>query len=195
METNATSEVLTAPSTLIAFFDDKRSFEDAYKILTDLEYPPVSITLAMAEKQYHEHYKSETEHNEMPKRDAQGGTDAGLEGDDSVKTTKAAEGFAIGTTAGAGLGALGLLGVTLLVPGVAVIGALAATLAGAGAGGAVGGLTGLLFGSAHPEDDAKSYEENLANGRYMIRVSPKSVEDSNLIEKNWVSLGGEVEVR
>ncbi len=192
METTTTSQVLAAPTTLIALFDDKKSFETAYHILTELEYPPVSVTLAMAEKQYHEQYALLSDAHALPKTDAQGGPDVGLEHDDSVKTTKAAEGFVLGSTTGASLGALALLGVALIVPGVAIIGALAV---GAGAGATLGGLAGLLIGSGHPEEEARLYEESIANGRYMIRVSPKSSEDSKLIENNWKSLGGEVEVR
>ncbi len=195
METIPSALPLAALTTLIALFDEKESFEAAYHILTELKYPPVSVTLAMAEKKYHEHYGSQPEEREIPKMDAQGGIDAGLEHDDAIKTTKAAEGFMLGSTAGAGLGALALLGVSLIVPGVAIIGTLAATLTGAGAGATLGGLSGLLFGSGHPDDEAKIYEENIANGRFMIRVSPKTSEDSKIIESNWRALGGEVEVR
>ncbi len=89
---------------------------------------------------------------------------------------------------------MALLGAAIALPGVAIIGPLAATLTGAGTGATVGGLVGLLFGSGHPENEAQNYEERLANGKYMIRVSPKSPADANIIERDWKSLGGEVEV-
>lgn len=193
METT-TTQPQTTPSALVAFFDDEPSMEAAYQILDELEYAPVSVTMAMAEKTYQEKYAARPNANATPQSDAQGGPNSGKAEDSNPKTTKAAEGFTLGASMGAGLGALLLLGASVVVPGIAIIGPLAATLTGAGAGATVGGLTGLLFGFGHPEDEARRYQERIQEGKYMIRVSPKSVEDANHITSAWKSLGGEVEV-
>ncbi len=194
MKTLSSEQEQKLPVTIIGFFDDEKSCEEAYHILTELEYPPVSITLAMAEKTYQEKYQSPTNKNDLSHTDAQGGSELGKEDDTFPKSTKAPEGFALGSAAGATLGALTLLGASLAFPGVIIIGPLAATLTGVGVGGTFGGLTGLLFGSGHPENEERNYEELISNGKYVIRVSPKSVEDTNIISRNWKSLGGEVEV-
>ncbi len=70
MEATTTVQPHSAPVAIIGFFDDEKSFEAAYEILNELEYPPVSITLAMAEKTYHEKYFVRTEIETSPKTDA-----------------------------------------------------------------------------------------------------------------------------
>jgi hypothetical protein len=194
METVSTAQDQKIPVTILGFFDDEKSCEDAYKILTELEYPPVSITMAMAEKTYQEKYQSPAITDEPPATDAQGGSEIGKEDDTFPKSTKAPEGFALGSAAGATIGAVALLGASLVFPGVMILGPLAATVTGVGVGGTVGGLTGLLFGSGHPENEVRNYEELISNGKYVIRVSPKSVEDTNIISRDWKSLGGDVEI-
>lgn len=193
METTTAQREVT-PTSLVAFFNDMDGMDAAYQVLQKMEYPPVSITMAMAEKTYQEKYAS-SENNEVPpKTDAQGGPQSGSSEDSIPKTTKASEGFTLGVTAGAGLGALALLGASVVIPGVALIGPLAATITGASAGATVGGLAGLLFGSGHPEDEARKFQERVKDGKFMIRVSPKSIEDANEITQQWKALGGEVEV-
>lgn len=189
-----TAQQQAAPTSIIAFFNDMQSLETAYQILHDLEYAPVSVTMAMAEKTYQEKYAARANNHSAPQTDAQGGPDSGVGENDIPKTTKAAEGLTLGVAAGAGLGALVMLGASIVVPGIAVIGPLAASLAGAGAGATFGGLTGLLFGFGHPEDEARKYEERISAGKYMIRISPKSAEDAELIARDWKALGGEVEI-
>jgi len=192
MKTTTVQEPAT-PVSLVAFFEGEQGIEDAYRILEDLEYPPVSITMGMAEKTYQDRYAGRTASAELPKTDAQGGPDNDLDQDGDVKSTKATEGFTLGIAAGAGLGFLTMLGAAVVFPGVVIVGPVVASLTGAGAGAAAGGLTGLLFGSGHPEDEAKKYQERIAAGKYMIRVSPKSHSDATIIEREWKSLGGEIE--
>jgi hypothetical protein len=184
METVSTAQEQKVPVTIIGFFDDEKSCDEAYRILTELDYPPVSITLAMAEKAYQEKYQTPASKDDPPRTDAQGGSEIGKEDDTFPKSTKAPEGFAFGSTAGATIGAAAMLGASLVFPGVMVLGPVAATLTGIGMGGTLGGLSGLLFGSAHPENEVRNYEELVANGKYVIRVSPRSIEDTNIISRD-----------
>lgn len=94
---------------------------------------------------------------------------------------EAQEGAGIGATTGTVLGGVGgfLVGVGLLaIPGVgpilaagAEISALGSTLAGAGIGAATGGIVGALVGMGIPEERAKSYNERIKAGQYLLMVS------------------------
>ena len=187
--TTITVQQEALPTSIVGLFETEVGVESAYKILTDLEYAPVSITLAMAEKDYRTRWGQPS----LPKTDAQGGPDPGLT-DEDVKSTKAAEGLALGTAAGAGVGAVALLGMAVLAPGIVIVGPLAATLVGAGAGATLGGLAGVLFGFGYPDEQIRDYEQSLMNGKYMIRVSPTSFADAEIIEREWRELGGQVKI-
>jgi len=85
-------------------------------------------------------------------------------------------------TKGAGTGALlggltggiagWLVGIgALAIPGIGPIvaaGALATTLGGAAVGAVAGGLIGALVGAGIPEEDARSYETHVSEGRILI---------------------------
>jgi hypothetical protein len=93
------------------------------------------------------------------------------------KSTKAPEGAAIGTSAGAVFGgALGWLvgaGTVALAPAfgpLVAAGPILAALAGVGAGGALGGLAGALIGAGIPEYEAKRYENFLKKGGMLLSV-------------------------
>jgi uncharacterized membrane protein len=83
-----------------------------------------------------------------------------------------------GATAGAVLGGLTgglagwLVGIgALAIPGIGPIvaaGALATTLGGAAVGAVAGGLIGALVGAGIPEDDARTYETHVKEGRILI---------------------------
>src|ERR671921_807906 len=83
-----------------------------------------------------------------------------------------------GATAGAFLGGItgGILGWlvgigALAIPGIGPVvaaGALAATLGGAAVGAVAGGLIGALVGAGIPEDDARTYETHVKEGRILI---------------------------
>src|SRR3984885_2429770 len=80
------------------------------------------------------------------------------------KNTKAPEGTATGATTGAVIGgALGwLAGIgALAIPGIGLLiaaGPMVAALTGVGVGGAIGGITGALVGMGIPEYEAKRFE-------------------------------------
>lgn len=196
METQSNAAQQAAPVSVMAFFSQQADLEKAYKVVEDLGYPPVSITLAMAEEEYQSKWAPPVTTETLPHTDAQGGPETDLTNTDKeLKSTKAAEGFALGASAGAGLGALALLGASVIVPGIVILGPLAATFVGAGTGATFGGLFGVLFGSGHPEEQIRDYEQSVINGKYMIRISPKSPQDADFIERQWRALGGDVTVQ
>jgi Heat induced stress protein YflT domain len=89
-----------------------------------------------------------------------------------------------GATAGAFLGGLTggvagwLIGIgALAIPGIGPIvaaGALATTLGGAAVGAVAGGLLGALVGAGIPEDDARTYETHVKEGRILITTQANS---------------------
>lgn len=92
------------------------------------------------------------------------------------KSTKAPEGAATGAGSGAviggtlgwlaGIGALALPGLGVLI----AAGPIAAALAGVGIGSTVGGLTGALIGLGIPEYEAKRYEGHVTKGGCLLSV-------------------------
>jgi len=106
--------------------------------------------------------------------------------------TKAVEGATIMGSAGAVLGAMAAIGVSVVMPGagLVVIGPLAA--AGAGLGATAGGLLGALLGASVPQADIHRYEQRMRAGEILIRVNPRSENEAQRIQAEWESLGGEV---
>jgi hypothetical protein len=82
----------------------------------------------------------------------------------------AATGAAAGAAAG-GLVGLGILAGVIPVLGPVIAGGtLAVILANAAGGAAIAGVVGGLVGLGIPEDEAKTYESDLRNGRTLITV-------------------------
>jgi len=89
-----------------------------------------------------------------------------------------------GATAGAFLGGITggiagwLVGIgALAIPGIGPVvaaGALATTLGGAAVGAVAGGLIGALVGAGIPEDDARSYQTHVSEGRILITAQATS---------------------
>ncbi len=158
-----------------ASFADRDSAERAYNSLTTRGYRQDDINLMMSDDTRKKHFSD---------ADTELGSKA-MEG--------AGMGGAIGTTAGAIIGALAALGTSVLVPGLGLViaGPLAGALAGAGAGAATGGLIGALIGSGIPEDRAKEYENDIKNGRIVMGVNPRSGEDADYFANEWKNYKGE----
>lgn len=92
------------------------------------------------------------------------------------KSTKAAEGTAVGAAGGAFVGAgvgwlagLGAIGIPGVGPFVAA-GPLLATLVGIGVGGTLGGIAGALIGLGMPEYEARRYEGFVKEGQVLLSV-------------------------
>jgi hypothetical protein len=72
-----------------------------------------------------------------------------------------------------------------------IAGPIAAGLAGAGAGGITGGLIGALVGSGIPEERARLYESGIKDGRIVMGVKPRNIEDAKYFEDHWRTNKGE----
>ncbi|HTV72296.1 MAG TPA: hypothetical protein VME66_01135 [Candidatus Acidoferrales bacterium] len=104
-----------------------------------------------------------------------------------TKERQVATDATIGATYGGALGAI-LAGVaatgTIVATGGAaaplIAGPAAAALAGLGAGGAAGGVIGALVGVGIPEDHAKHYERELAEGGLIIGVTARPGDEPNV---------------
>ncbi|QEL19750.1 hypothetical protein [Limnoglobus roseus] len=91
-----------------------------------------------------------------------------------VTTKRVSEGAALGAATGAAGGALvtlGLLtGVIPVLGPVVALGALGTTLLNAAGGAAAVGLAGALTGWGVAETDAKYFEDEVKNGRFIVAV-------------------------
>lgn len=143
----------------VGVFRNRRDLEDAIRALKDSNYDMERVSLIARHIDDVKGAEEVTEHH----------------------GNEAKEGAAAGATAGTVLGGLGgfLVGVGLLaIPGVgpilaagAEISAIASTLAGAGIGAASGGIIGALVGLGIPEENAKTYNDRVEAGDYLLMVS------------------------
>lgn len=188
---NSSDQKQEKPQHLVGLFKDQSSAAKAYHVLTGLDYSSDKITFVISE----EKYKSDqmvTKTVETIPQDAQSGPDN--EGDEYMKSTRGIEGFAIGTTAGAVLGTIALVGASIILPGAGILfpGPLAAAATGAGAGATVGGMFGALIGSGHPEETVDQYVAQVREGNILIGINPRTFDEAMLIERQWTDLGGAV---
>jgi hypothetical protein len=105
-----------------------------------------------------------------------------------------------GATAGAFLGGITggiagwLVGIgALAIPGIGPIvaaGALATTLGGAAVGAVAGGLLGALVGAGIPEDDARSYETHVSEGRILITAQASTGQQAQEARDTFDRHGG-----
>ncbi len=139
---NSNSKVQQKPEGLIGVFDDQTAAVKAVSDPTSMDDLPESPLPGNQAAPIITDSETAT--------DAQGGPDSA--GEPEVRSTKAAEGFAIGITAGATMGTITLLVASIILrgSGVVFLGPLASMIAGAGIGASVGGLFGSLIGSGHP---------------------------------------------
>lgn len=114
-----------------------------------------------------------------------------------VKASKVPEGAAAGLTAGAAIGGtLGwLAGIgAIAIPGVGpfiAAGPVMGLLAGLGTGSSVGALTGALVGLGIPEYEAKRFEGQLREGRFLISVHCDNDEWADRAEDILEACGGD----
>lgn len=93
-------------------------------------------------------------------------------------TTGAITGGALGGITGllVGIGALAIPGIGPILLAGAEATAIATTLAGAGIGAAAGGLVGGLIGLGIPEEKAKIYSDQVAQGSFLVMVTGSAAE-------------------
>ncbi len=97
---------------------------------------------------------------------------------DEGASTGALTGGVLGGATGllVGLGALAIPGVGPIVLAGEVATALATTLAGGAIGAAAGGLIGALVGLGIPEERAKTYNDRVSRGHYLVMVDGNEAE-------------------
>jgi hypothetical protein len=102
-------------------------------------------------------------------------------------------GGAIGTAVGATIAAVAAVGTSLALPGLGIVvaGPIAAALAGGGAGAVAGGLIGGLAGLGMTEQNARRYNEALANGGVVLSVRTDDTKSAREAQTLMVEYGGE----
>jgi hypothetical protein len=109
-----------------------------------------------------------------------------------AETTAAGTGALLGGITGGVVGWLVGVG-ALAIPGIGPIvaaGALATTLGGAAIGAVAGGLIGALVGMGIPEEDARSYETHVREGRILIAAQASTAQQSQAARAAFERHGG-----
>ena len=142
---------MSTGQTVVGIFDGQNDAEKALNELKDAGFTPDQVSVVA---------KDTGETKSMVERSDMGG----------AETTGAGTGALMGGLFGGAAGWLIGIG-ALAIPGIGPIvaaGALATTLGGAAVGAVAGGLIGALVGAGIPEDDARSYETYVREGRILI---------------------------
>lgn len=144
-------------STVSAVFPSRESAELALRQLEDRGFNDRQISLVMSDETRNSYIQNIQESSKV---------DEG-----------AAAGAGLGGLAGAIAGMVLAAG-TIAVPGLNLIvtGALVTSLAGLGAGALAGGLIGGLIGAGIPEHEAKIYEQEIRNGKFLVTVHAETAE-------------------
>jgi len=137
--------------TVVGVFDGQGDAEKALNALKDAGFTPDQVSVVA---------KDTRETQTMVERSDMGG----------AETTGIGTGALLGGLTGGLAGWLVGIG-ALAIPGIGPIvaaGALATTLGGAAIGAVAGGLIGALVGAGIPEEDARTYETHVKDGRILI---------------------------
>ncbi|SDD48669.1 Heat induced stress protein YflT [Paenibacillus sp. UNCCL117] len=94
--------------------------------------------------------------------------------------TGAATGGMVGGVTGL-LAGIGALAIPAIGP-ILAAGPIAATLAGAAVGAGAGGIVGGLIGLGIPEDEARTYDDYVQQGKILVLVESNAERDSRAIE-------------
>jgi hypothetical protein len=148
----------------VGVFSTRREAELALRELRDSRFPMDRVSVIARDADRQDDIAGADVHSDIRDRD----------------DNKADEGAATGALAGGALGGLtGLLvGLgTLALPGIgpimlagATATAIATTLAGGAIGAAAGSLLGALIGLGIPEDEARSYNDRVSRGHYLVMI-------------------------
>lgn len=151
---------------------DYAGAENAYQHLIELGYTSDDINLLMSEETHERHFVKNIVSTEIP--------------DKSLNNAEV--GAAIGGTGGAIAGTALALAISLTIPGLGFViaGTILAGIAGTTAGILAGGLIGALTGIGIPQDVALIYKKGIEEGKIVINVQPKNIEDAELIQKDWL---------
>jgi hypothetical protein len=163
----------TMSHTVAGVFNDQRDAQDALSELKSAGFSPDQVSVVAKDT-----------------RDTQ----------DMVERSDMAGAETSGATAGAFLGGITggiagwLVGIgALAIPGIGPIvaaGALATTLGGAAVGAVAGGLIGALVGAGIPEDDARTYETHVKEGRILITAQATNGQQAQAARDAFDRFGG-----
>jgi len=158
-----TGSATTMSHTVAGVFNEPRHAEMALNELKTAGFSPDQVSVVA---------KDTGETKEMVERSDMGGAETAGAG------TGALLGGITGGIAGwlVGIGALAIPGIGPIV----AAGALATTIGGAAVGAVAGGLIGALVGAGVPEDDARSYETHVKEGRILITAQATNSQQAQL---------------
>jgi len=162
-----------AGHTVVGVFDGQNDAEKALNALRDAGFSPEQVSVVA---------KDTGETKSMVERsDMQG-----------AETTGAGTGALLGGIFGGAAGWLIGIG-ALAIPGIGPIvaaGALATTLGGAAVGAVAGGLIGALVGAGVPEEDARTYETHVKEGRILITAQTATAQQAQAAHDAFDRHGG-----
>jgi len=161
--------------TVVGIFDGQNDAEKALNGLKDAGFTPDQVSVVA---------KDTRETQSMVEGSSMGGAETSGIG------TGALLGGIFGGAAGwlVGIGALAIPGIGPIV----AAGALATTLGGAAVGAAAGGLIGALVGAGIPEEDARTYETHVKEGRILITAHAATAEQTQAARDVFDRYGSEV---
>src|SRR5688572_22518194 len=168
-----TGSQTTMSHTVAGVFTESRHAEMALNELKDAGFTPDQVSVVA---------KDTRETQTMVERSDMAG----------AETSGAATGALLGGLTGGLAGWLVGIG-ALAIPGIGPIvaaGALATTLGGAAVGAVAGGLIGALVGAGIPEEDARTYETHVKEGRILITAQATNAQQAQLARDAFDRHGG-----
>jgi hypothetical protein len=159
--------------TVAGVFQSPSDAEKALSALKDAGFAPDEVSVVAKDTR---ETKSLVERSDMP----------------GAETSGVATGAFLGGITGGIAGWLVGIG-ALAIPGIGPIvaaGAIATTLGGAAVGAVAGGLLGALVGAGIPEDDARSYETHVSEGRILITAQATSAQQAQEARDAFDRFGG-----
>lgn len=163
----------TTGHTVAGVFESQGDAEKALNELKDAGFSPDQVSVVA---------KDTRETQSMVERSDMAG----------AETSGAATGALLGGLTGGIAGWLVGIG-ALAIPGIGPIvaaGALATTLGGAAVGAVAGGLIGALVGAGIPEDDARTYESHVKEGRILITAQAATGQQAEAARDAFDRYGG-----
>jgi uncharacterized membrane protein len=171
--TDRTVPSSTVGHTVAGVFDNQSDAEKVLNTLKDAGFTPDQVSVVA---------KDTRETKDMVERSDMHG----------AETSGAGAGALLGGLFGGAAGWLIGIG-ALAIPGIGPIvaaGALATTLGGAAVGAVAGGLIGALVGSGIPEEDARSYETHVKEGRILITALAPDAQQAQAARDSFERHGG-----
>lgn len=158
------------PAWIGGSFVGRENAERAYQFLLERGYTKEEISLVMSEETRKQYFAMNKEDESL----------FGAKAIESSKNKVIEDG-----NKGIMIGTILAFAANLIVPG---IGLLVGGPLFIGIGAMAGGLSGALIEKGIPADQAKAFESDVKEGRILIGVAPRSVEDAEFLEREWSHL-------